>query len=203
MKILITIMTFTLLAFSNLHAQTVSGKVYGVTEDGKKEVLPGVNIYWAYSLQGTTSDIQGNFKITLSRNAKSPAGHAPDDDGNNHDGHDEHLLVFSFIGYQKDTIHVHENMKQVEIVLRSDEYLEGVEIAARQKGSHISRMDPILTQNISGAELHKAACCNLSESFETNASVDVNYSDALTGAKQIQLLGLAGIYSQLMTENIP
>lgn len=212
MKILITIIAITLMAFSSLQAQTVSGKVYGVTQDGKKDVLPGVNIYWAYSLQGTTSDIQGNFKITLSRNIPvngedAHKGHpneghpdGRDDDGDNHK---EHMLVFSFIGYQKDTIHVHESMKQVEIVLASDEYLEGVEIAARQKGSHISRMDPILTQNISGAELHKAACCNLSESFETNASVDVHYSDALTGARQIQLLGLAGIYSQLMTENIP
>ncbi|WP_233207777.1 TonB-dependent siderophore receptor [Siphonobacter sp. BAB-5405] len=49
----------------------------------------------------------------------------------------------------------------------------------------------------------KAACCNLSESFETNASVSVNYGDAVTGAKQIQLLGLAGNYVQINTENIP
>ena len=51
--------------------------------------------------------------------------------------------------------------------------------------------------------LLRAACCNLSESFETNASVDVNYTDAVSGAKQIQLLGLNGVYSQLMIENIP
>jgi outer membrane receptor protein involved in Fe transport len=57
--------------------------------------------------------------------------------------------------------------------------------------------------NITGAELRKAACCNLSESFETNASVDVNYTDAATGAKQIQLLGLAGNYTQILAENIP
>lgn len=56
----------------------------------------------------------------------------------------------------------------------------------------MSRMTAIQQQVISGAELRKAACCNLSESFQTNASVDVNYSDAVTGAKQIQLLGLAG-----------
>ena len=98
MKILITIMAIALMAFSNVEAQTVSGKVYGVTEDGKKDVLPGVNIYWAYSLQGTTSDIQGNFKITLSRNTKSPAGHAPGghiDDGehaHNGDSHDDNRL---------------------------------------------------------------------------------------------------------------
>jgi outer membrane receptor for ferrienterochelin and colicin len=58
-------------------------------------------------------------------------------------------------------------------------------------------------ENIAGEELCKAACCNLSQSFETNASVDAAYSDAATGAKQIRLLGLSGRYVQLMTENFP
>ena len=56
---------------------------------------------------------------------------------------------------------------------------------------------------ISRTELFKAACCNLGESFTTNPSVDVNYSDAATGAKQIKLLGLAGTYVQMLTENVP
>lgn len=53
------------------------------------------------------------------------------------------------------------------------------------------------------AELSRAACCNLGESFVTNPSVDVSYSDAATGAKQIKLLGLSGTYVQMLTENIP
>ena len=56
---------------------------------------------------------------------------------------------------------------------------------------------------ISSAELSRAACCNLGESFVTNPSVDVSYSDAATGAKQIKLLGLSGTYVQMLTENIP
>lgn len=56
---------------------------------------------------------------------------------------------------------------------------------------------------IGKTELFRAACCNLGESFTTNPSVDVNYSDAATGAKQIKLLGLSGTYVQMMTENIP
>jgi outer membrane receptor for ferrienterochelin and colicin len=56
---------------------------------------------------------------------------------------------------------------------------------------------------ITQKELFKAACCNLSESFETNPSVDVSFNDAVTGSKQIQLLGLAGIYTQLTVENLP
>ena len=52
-------------------------------------------------------------------------------------------------------------------------------------------------------ELFKAACCNLGESFVNNPSVDVNYSDATTGAKQVKLLGLSGTYVQMLTENLP
>lgn len=59
------------------------------------------------------------------------------------------------------------------------------------------------SQLISAAELKRAACCNLGESFTTNPSVDVNYSDAATGARQIRLLGLSGQYVQMLTENIP
>ena len=52
-------------------------------------------------------------------------------------------------------------------------------------------------------ELFKAACCNLSESFETNPAVDVSYTDAVTGVKQLQMLGLAGGYVQIQRENLP
>lgn len=58
-------------------------------------------------------------------------------------------------------------------------------------------------KDISRDELFKAACCNLGESFVTNPSVDVNYSDATTGAKQVKLLGLSGTYVQMLTENLP
>ena len=56
---------------------------------------------------------------------------------------------------------------------------------------------------IGQGQLVRAACCNLGESFTTNPSVDVSYSDAATGAKQIKLLGLSGTYVQMLTENIP
>lgn len=51
--------------------------------------------------------------------------------------------------------------------------------------------------------LFRAACCNLGEAFVNNPSVDVNYSDAATGAKEIKLLGLSGRYVQMLTESQP
>lgn len=57
--------------------------------------------------------------------------------------------------------------------------------------------------SIGRQELFRAACCNLGESFVTNPSVDVSFSDAATGAKQIKLLGLSGTYVQMLTETLP
>jgi outer membrane receptor protein involved in Fe transport len=81
--------------------------------------------------------------------------------------------------------------------------IEEVQIVQRRKGTVKSRTDAFDTQRINSEELCRAACCNLSEAFETSASVDVAYADAATGAKQIRLLGLNGTYVQLIQENTP
>jgi len=150
-------------------------------DKNKVTELVGANVYWANTQIGTVTDFNGEFVIEQKR-------------GNS-------KLVISYIGYQADTILVNGD-KYLEVILQSDE-LDEVLVAGKKAGSHMSRLDPLTKVNITGAELCKAACCNLSESFETNASVDVTYSDAATGAKQIQLLGLSGNYVQMMTENIP
>ena len=84
-----------------------------------------------------------------------------------------------------------------------DFQIEEVTVVQRKKGKVKSRVDAFDTEKINSEELCRAACCNLSEAFETNASVDVAYSDAATGAKQIRLLGLSGTYVQLIQENTP
>jgi outer membrane receptor for ferrienterochelin and colicin len=149
-----------------------------------QEPLPGANVYWARTNLGTSTNKDGVFRLEF------PPISDP-------------ILVISYIGYKNDSIHIHHGQNEVEIILRVNNTLEEVVITNKAPGMFVSRLDPILTQNITGAELKKAACCNLSESFETNASVDQSYSDAVTGAKQIHLLGLSGTYIQLMTENIP
>ena len=88
-------------------------------------------------------------------------------------------------------------------VSADDLTLQEVSVSARRVSTVKSRTSAFDSQKINASELCKAACCNLSESFETNASVDVAYSDAVTGAKQIRLLGLSGTYVQLLTENTP
>lgn len=81
--------------------------------------------------------------------------------------------------------------------------LEDVKIESQKKGIRKSLTTTTNTSLVSSKELLKAACCNLAESFETNPSIDVNFSDALTGTKQIKMLGLTSPYLMITEENIP
>jgi outer membrane receptor for ferrienterochelin and colicins len=164
-------------------ASVLAGIVYEDAGEGKRIPLPNVHVYWSGTTTGTFTNEEGKFSIEKVKVST--------------------VLVVSFVGFDKDSTTVQPDEKEVTIVLSRNMTLKTLVITARESTTFLSKYDPILTQNITGAELHKAACCNLGESFETNASVDVSYGDAISGAKKIELLGLAGIYSQLMIENIP
>lgn len=86
--------------------------------------------------------------------------------------------------------------------IHHSQQLDGVEVQARRSTTH-SRVRAENVELIGADQLIRAACCNLGESFVANPSVDVNYSDAATGARQIKLLGLSGTYVQMMVENMP
>lgn len=177
----LVIILFNVFGFS-LSAQTIEGIVY--ESAGTDSIpLPGVNIYWSGSTQGTTSDANGHFSLRQPRGAE--------------------LLVFSFVGFVNDSVHIHVPRRGLRHVMRNLVELNEVEVASRAKTAFVSRLSTVNTTQITSGELQKAACCNLSESFETSASVDVSYSDAVTGAKQIEMLGLAGSYTQMLAENMP
>ena len=164
---------------------TVEGKVLIAGGPGEADTvaLPGANIIWAGTSSGTATNNAGYFTIRKLRGKVN--------------------LVASFVGYDSDTLTIAPGDDYVEFYLNEGNVMQEVTVIGRATGTHIDRAATIATVNITAAELCKAACCNLSESFVTNASVDVNYADAATGAKQIQLLGLAGNYVQILTENIP
>ena len=81
--------------------------------------------------------------------------------------------------------------------------LDAAVFTSSAQGNYISRFKDVRTEVISAAGLCKMACCNLAESFENSASVTVGYSDAVTGARQIRLLGLSGVYTQMLDETRP
>ncbi len=163
----------------------VKGIVYGKTSNSKKAIF-GARIHIINANLNVLTDEDGKFEIRLPKNL-------PD------------TMVFSARGYNPDTIVVTKNDRFISysVTLYSDVLLPEV-IASYKKGTHsISRLNTLHVENIDAGELRKAACCNLSESFETNASVDVNVTDAVSGAKKIQMMGLDGVYTQIQLENIP
>lgn len=158
-------------------------KVKGYVYDEHKEPVIGANIYWEKSKKGTVTNLEGYFEID------APKGH-------------EHLMV-SYTGYSTQSVHLDDPEEELTIYLKEDLELQEVVISERNPGTVSNRTSVLQEQKITYAEICRAACCNLGESFETNPSVDVAYSDATTGAKQIKLLGLAGTYVQMLTENYP
>jgi outer membrane receptor for ferrienterochelin and colicins len=113
-------------------------------------------------------------------------------------------ITVTYVGFKPDTINI-TSPNNIQIVLKNSSIsnLNSVRVTARNAATFVSTLSPFNTLNIGSRELAKAACCNLSESFETSPSVDVSYADAVTGIKQIQLLGLSGNYTQITTENTP
>lgn len=181
--------TLILLAFlatsSRLLGQTVQGHVVGVNQQGEQFPLPGANVYFSGTSHSAVTDQDGVF--TLHNSHKEPV-----------------YLKAVFMGFSSDSILVKGRMKNIELILsESGSQLAEATVTARQQGTYFSKLTPQKTELISKAGLQKMACCNLSESFENSATVTVGFTDAVSGAKQVQLLGLSGIYSQMMAENIP
>lgn len=177
MRLLFTICVLACLFFQ------AQAQVKGLVKDQTGEPVVAANVFWAGTTQGTTTDGDGVFSIRKPGNKSR--------------------LVVSFIGYENDTVQVTRPDEELEIILRSGMLMDEVQIVERRMGTIKSRSSVLNEDMISASELARAACCNLGESFTTNPSVDVSYSDAATGARQIKLLGLSGTYVQMLTENIP
>lgn len=160
----------------------VKGVVMEEDDKGNFKPLPGATVEWLNLKKGATTNSSGIFTITPQ--------------------HGAYLLVISYAGFRADTLSVTDNNNLVVVLAKSGR-LDEVTITSRKRSTYLSALNTMRTQIMSESELFKAACCNLSESFETNPSVDVSYNDAVTGSKQIQLLGLGGAYTQLTVENQP
>ncbi len=160
-------------------ADTLRGTV--VNELG--EFLFGATVQWEYTTIGTVADENGFFSLPKSDTTAN--------------------LEINYVGYNPVYILVEPHENDLMITIDGITDLMTVEVAAELRDNYVSLLNPINVEVVTADEFRKAPCCNLAESFETNASIDVTYNDAVTGAREIQLLGLRGVYSQMLIENRP
>ncbi|MBT8270400.1 MAG: carboxypeptidase-like regulatory domain-containing protein, partial [Bacteroidia bacterium] len=163
--------------------QKVKGFIYEADQGNEKIALMGANIIWQGTSVGAVSKENGSFEIPYLPNYKK--------------------LIISFVGFKSDTLDISGPTSNLEHWLRPTDELDEITISGKRQSMAKSYLQSQNIITVSSDELLKAACCNLSESFETNPSIDVNFNDAVTGTRQIKMLGLTSPYILIATENIP
>ena len=162
--------------------EKIEGMVMEANAQNKHIGLQGASVYWMNSQIGTITKEDGTFAIPFSKEYDK--------------------LIISYVGFESDTLTINKP-KMVHHWLQPSNALDEVVVKQEREATQRTFFSAQNVVTVNSAELLKAACCNLSESFETNPAIDVNFSDALTGTKQIQMLGLTSPYLLITQENIP
>lgn len=164
-----------------ISAQTIAQTISGTVVSGDQEALIGATVLEYATQNGTSTGVDGSFQLMLTT--------------------EKPKLIISYSGFLSDTLLVDFN---VPIYIELKENTTALaEVVVEASSTFLDNLESRHVEVITEAELTKAACCNLSESFDTNASVDVSFTDAISGTKTIQMLGLSGRYVQINRENIP
>ena len=169
--------------FKSFSQEIINGNVSYINNDNQTIFLEGVNIYWKNSNTGVISDKNGNFSISRIDSTNE--------------------LVFKILGFKKDTIEINSSKFYSHKLIPESDQLNEVIVSKKKNTIQKSYFKTQNIVNVSSDELLKAACCNVSESFETNPSIDVNFSNAITGVKEVKMLGLESPYLMITEENIP
>ncbi len=159
-------------------AQIITGKV--VTANNQP--LSGASIIWMSNKKGITTNEDGSFSI------KKTAANTK--------------LTASYSGYLKDTIDV-SSMDTVLFVLKQNSSLQEVVVRSEKEGTIQSNLSPIKTEILTSVELKKSACCDLAGCFETQSSVQPQTTNIITNAKELRILGLSGVYNQVLIDGFP
>lgn len=171
------LMLFCAFALPTFAQDTISGLI----TDENNQPLEGVVIAYTDDSDYAETDAEGKFELAKQK---------------------DKWINISYIGFESKEFQILEN-NYFQIQLKESSDLEELVISARRQSSQKSLTDNTNTMTMNSGELLKAACCNLAESFETNPSIDVNFSDAVSGTKQIRMLGLTSPYIMITEENIP
>lgn len=161
---------------------TLDGVILEANSNQKTIPLAGANVYWLHTTVGVVTGLDGEFSIPYKPEYKK--------------------LVISYVGYKTDTLTI-RGSKSITHNLQPTSDLDEITITSRKQSTSKSYLAAQNIMTVSSDELLKAACCNLSESFETNPSIDVNFADAISGTRQIRMLGLTSPYILIAMENVP
>lgn len=157
----------------------------GLVVNKANEPLIGATVNWQNTTVGVVTAIDGWFTIPRLDSLQG------------------HILEISYVGFETVQVEILPEENRLKLIVEENTTLENVIVEAKQRSHFTSSLDPINLETIGAGELRRAACCNLSESFENNATVNVHFADAVTGAKEIEMLGLRGTYTQMLLENRP
>ncbi len=182
MKTALTALCFLGFVFSS-QAQMLTGKIFGKGET-ENEILTGATVVWLGTTVGATSNENGVFKINVQEI-------------------NDRRLVASYLGYKPDTITV-GGQTYISIILQPDQItLNSATVTGNRPTAYISNINAIKTEVITQKELTKAACCDLAGCFETQATVQPQTTNVITNAKELRILGLSGVYNQILFDGMP
>jgi len=159
-------------------AQTVTGRVL----NKENKPLARASVIWQDNKKGITTKEDGSFSITRPATATR--------------------LIISHSGYRPDTLTV-TNADTLLVVLKEQNKLEEVVVTADKDGILQSNRSPIKMEVITSGELKKAACCDLAGCFETQSTVQPQTTNVITNAKELRILGLSGVYNQVLVDGFP
>ena len=178
MKQLIYSLLFSLISF---HIVAQNTQITGSVSDEQGNPLEGATVQWKNTIIGTIAT-DGSFELNISESSDT--------------------LLVSFVGFNSYAERVLPG-QDLKIILTANLELNEFEVKDGRGSNYISTISTLNVEHIGEDELRKAACCSLAESFETNGTVDVMYTDAVTGTKEVKMLGLGGSYTQLLAEKRP
>jgi outer membrane receptor for ferrienterochelin and colicin len=159
--------------------QNIEGRVLDID----KQPLVGANVYWINTTNGTVTNDSGQFKLS----------------GANIQ---DKRLVASYVGYLTDTINF-INQEDLSISLSREVSLDEIVVKENRPDRFVSSVNPIKTEVITSGELSKGACCDLAGCFNTTATVQPATSNVITNSQELRILGLSGIYNQLLFDDMP
>jgi outer membrane receptor for ferrienterochelin and colicins len=164
----------------------IAQNLFGQVTDYKELPLPKAVVKWQGTSIGAITDEKGDFSIPL------PA-----------DTTQKSLRLEVFFGEIRDTFLIDDFKSYWTMAIAANVTLQEVTVRDEVTGAFISTLQPIKTEIINRAELRKAACCDLAGCFETQSTVQPTTTNVLTNAKELRILGLSGVYNQILVDGLP